>query len=193
MDTNTTDREAPEWTNTHWLESKWGRRFIVLDILLIIGILAVLVQWFRYSIVEDPLSGRLSVYCSSVSAGFDVTRLNVLLFTLLGALGYVFTPLYKDIHRSVGELLEYHFRLVGAIPLGFGVFLLSDYLLQDNGIGVLALAFLAGLYVNTFYKRIGAIADYVLPPEEDGTDGGDESGANGTAGEQNAEEPADET
>lgn len=143
----------PEWTGKHWLKSNYGIGLIIVDIILTVIIMLLL---FFISGTNGDLSG----------ASFSVTRLNILLFAILGALGYVFTPLFKDIDRSIGTVLEYNFRIPGAIPLGFGVFLLSDYLLQNGGIGVLGLSFLTGLYVNIFYKRLGAIADWALPSED---------------------------
>ncbi|MEF8781798.1 MAG: hypothetical protein V5A39_11635 [Haloarculaceae archaeon] len=176
--------DAPDWTETHWLESRRAKQLVVFDVILTIIIAAILVLWSRSVLlpVEDiiPMSDNSSALVGGgantsavVSGGnapgpsFEITRGNVLLFTLLGALGYVYTPLFKDIDRSAGEVLELNFRLAGAVPLGFGVFVLSEYLLQNGGVGVLGLAFLAGLYVNAFYERIGAIADYILPSERD--------------------------
>lgn len=179
--------DAPDWTETHWLESRRAKQLVVFDIVLTIVIGAILALWSRSVLlpIEDILpainnSSALVGGGANTSAGvsggtasgpsFEVTRGNILLFTLLGALGYVYTPLFKDIDRSAGKVMELNFRLVGAVPLGFGVFVLSEYLLQNGGIGVLGLAFLTGLYVNAFYERIGAIADYVLPSQRDTDD-----------------------
>jgi hypothetical protein len=50
------------------------------------------------------------------------------------------------------------------LPLGAGVFLLSDIILGDAQAGplVVGTAFLAGLYVNLAYERFGALAKRLL-------------------------------
>ncbi len=159
------DIQPPIWTETHWLASNLGRKLILFDILLSVLIVAFL------TLYEGLLSLIPFVDIATLVAGseFRVTRVNIVLFTLLGALAYLFTPLYKDIDRSVEEVLEYNFRLAGAIPLAFGVFLFADLFLdnvQEASVSVLGINFLAGLFVNTFYKRLGVIADYFLPDDD---------------------------
>lgn len=89
----------------------------------------------------------------------------VYVFSVLGALGYVFTTLVDDFDRETSKLLWYNLRLPAALPLGGGVFLLSDVMLEDlsqAGPLVVGTAFLAGLYVNLAYERLGALAERLL-------------------------------
>lgn len=158
--------DTPEWCENHWLNHPVGWGLVVLDIVLVILVTGYLVRTAPDSLASDPLS---LVYLADdggvTGASFEVTRLNVVLFTILGALGYVFTPIYKRLDRSVEEILKYNLRIPGAVPIGYGAFLLSDFLLQNGAFSTLALNFLAGLYVNIFYDRFGAIADALLPSD----------------------------
>ena len=175
--------DAPEWCENHWLNHPAGWGLILLDIVLVIVVTAYLVRTAPDSLADDLLSFiRLSDGGGGSSASFEITRLNVVLFTVLGALGYVFTPIYKSLDRSVKEILKYNLRIPGAVPIGYGAFLLSDFLIQGGAFGTLALNFLAGLYVNIFYERFGAIADVLLPSEDEdtgGTDDGDTAETDG--------------
>ncbi len=85
----------------------------------------------------------------------------VYLFGALGALGYVFTALVRDFERSTGALIKYNVRVLAALPLAAGVYLLAELLFGDvPSDEVLAgVAFVAGLYVNQVYERLGALAD----------------------------------
>ena len=160
MSDETTDEvEEPEWTENHWIATNTGRILILFDIVLSVAIASYMIGAVNPNV---PIIGS-----EVINPRFELTRLNVLLFTMLGTLAYIFTPLYKDIHRSTGDVLEYNFRIVGAIPLAFGIFLLSEYIVPQGQTGILTLSFIAGLYINTFYKRIGVIADNLLPAEED--------------------------
>lgn len=89
----------------------------------------------------------------------------VYLFGVLGALGYVFTALVREFDRSAEDLVRYNVRLLAALPLAAGVFLLSELLLaNDPSDEVLAgAAFVTGLYVNLVYERLGALADRLFP------------------------------
>ena len=89
----------------------------------------------------------------------------VYVFSVLGALGFVFTALIDDFRSSTLELLQYNLRVPAALPLGAGIFLFSGVLLNgaDSGPLVVALVFLSGLYVNLAYKQLGALARRFLP------------------------------
>ncbi|WP_435193875.1 hypothetical protein [Natronomonas sp. EA1] len=90
-------------------------------------------------------------------------------FSVLGALGFVFTALIRDFDRTPAEIVQYHFRIPAAIPLGAGVYLLSTLILgvgpdgTPNDTLVAGVVFLSGLYVNLAYERLSALADRLLP------------------------------
>ena len=181
-----TKEDAPEWVEVHWLHSRLARRLIWFDIGLTLALTIVVIGLFDgLTVIENlPAVGSGIGFVEDIfgreiggdsgatepTSGFRIGAISVTVFALLGALGYVFTVLVTNIHRSTGKILRVNFRVVGAIPIGFGIFLLSDYILEDVGAGTLGLVFLTGLYVNLTYKRLGAIADHLLPPESDEED-----------------------
>lgn len=176
-DDEVSGEDAPEWIKDHWLRSRRARRLVWFDVGLTVALAIVAIGLFNGFTVLERLPGvgagiEFAEDAFGVGAGtddptseFSVGAISVIVFALLGALGYVFTVLITDIHRNTGRILRINFRVVGAIPIGFGVFLLSDYILDEVGIGTLGLVFLAGLYVNLTYKRLGSVADHLLPPE----------------------------
>ncbi|MFC5133406.1 MULTISPECIES: hypothetical protein [Haloferacaceae] len=170
------DDARVEWRDRTWYRSKLGLVIVAVDLLA-----TAILAW------------------TSVTPGIDVTAGSgrivapaVLVFSLLGALGFVFTALIDDFDASVGDLLRYNFRLPAALPLGVGIFLLSDVVLGEAAADdtlVLGAVFLAGIYVNLAYKRLGALARRLLPGDDiergsDGSegknDGGDDGGDDGT-------------
>lgn len=98
----------------------------------------------------------------------------VYVYGVLGALGYVFTTVVREIDRSTKDLIHYNLRLFAALPLAAGVFLFGAQLLgADPPTKLLAgVAFVAGLFVNLTYERIGDLADRLLPDEETPAEGG---------------------
>lgn len=97
-------------------------------------------------------------------------------FSVLGAFGYVFTAFVMDFDRTPADVLEYQFHVFAAIPLGAGVYLFAALLLGTDGSVpgndrlVAGLAFVAGLYVKLTYRRIGALAERLLPEESGRTE-----------------------
>ncbi|PSP74898.1 hypothetical protein BRC81_17125 [Halobacteriales archaeon QS_1_68_20] len=85
----------------------------------------------------------------------------VYLFGVLGALGYVFTALVRNYDRSTGELIKFNVRMLAALPLAASVYLLAELLFGDVPTDEMlaGAAFVAGLYVNQVYERLGALAD----------------------------------
>ncbi len=125
------------------------------------------------TIVLVLLTTDLFVFGSTEVAGAEVGVVPwyIYVFSVLGALGYVFTALTDDFHCPTAKVLQFNFRVPAALPLGAGVFLLSDVVLADaSGVEsvVAGLAFLAGLYVNLAYRRLGALAERLLPDRGDG-------------------------
>lgn len=92
----------------------------------------------------------------------------IYVFAVLGALGYVFTAVVREFDRTTGDLIKYNVRVLAALPLAGGVYLLSELILGEiPSKAVLAgLAFVTGLYVNRVYERIGMMADRLIPPED---------------------------
>ncbi|WP_338741884.1 helix-turn-helix domain-containing protein [Haloplanus salilacus] len=96
----------------------------------------------------------------------------VYLFALVGGFGYVFTALIDDEGRSVGDLLQDGVRLVAALPLAAGSYLLLGFFRIDGGASaptpvVGGIAFLTGLSVNVAHKRFASLAKRLLPADGD--------------------------
>lgn len=170
-DDGSADDGRVEWRDRTWYRSKLGLAVVAVDLLATAAL-----AW------------------TSVTPGIDISAGSgrivapaVLVFSLLGALGFVFTALIDDFDASVGDVLRYNFRLPAALPLGVGIFLLSDVVLDgvaaDDAL-VLGTVFLAGLYVNLAYKRLGALARRLLPGDHsergsDGSEGKNDGGDDG--------------
>ncbi|WP_281194615.1 hypothetical protein [Halorubrum sp. F4] len=147
------------WLDRTWYRSKAGVSIVALDVLATAALVVLAV---------------LDVVDLSVDSGRIVPPY-VPVFSLLGALGFVFTALIDDFDSPVGKVLRYNFRLPAALPLGIGIFLLSEVVIGEAATDdtlVVGSVFLAGLYVNLAYKRLGALARRLLPGG-----GGDDSDA----------------
>jgi hypothetical protein len=95
----------------------------------------------------------------------------VYVFALVGGFGYVFTALIDDEGRSVEDLLHDGIRLVAALPLAAGAYLLLGFFRIDGGASaptpvVGGIAFLTGLSVNVAHKRFASLAKRLLPADE---------------------------
>lgn len=153
------DDEGTGWLQQTWYRSRIGVAVVAGDVLLT-AVLIVLT-----ALTHEELFASLE----QVSAGIVPPSIHV--FSLLGALGFVFTALIEDFDSTVGDVFEYNFRLPAALPLGVGIFLFSDIILGQGVDGVplvVGSVFLAGLYVNLAYKRLGALARRLLPARSDG-------------------------
>lgn len=96
----------------------------------------------------------------------------VYVFALVGGFGYVFTALIDDEGRRVGDLLHDGVRLVAALPLAAGSYLLLGFFRIDGGAAaptpvVGGIAFLTGLSVNVAHKRFASLAKRLLPADGD--------------------------
>lgn len=160
--------EQDEWatsyeTDTDRLSQPWyrtgiGLTIIFIDIALTVGLMLATVT----TLVRDAVTAT-----ASASLGFIPWYVYV--FSALGGLGYVFTALLEEFHSTTGSLVKYNLRVPAALPLGAGVWILSDVLLDAsaNDALVVGLVFLTGLYVNLAYERLGALARRLLPNSRD--------------------------
>jgi hypothetical protein len=175
--------DGPDWLDRTWYRSGVGIAIAVGDLLLTVVLVAAATVTYDGSFagVADLSSGLVPPY--------------VPVFSLLGALGFVFTTLIERFDGSAGRLLRYNFHLLAALPLGIGVFLLSDIVLGEAATSdplVAGTVFLAGLYVNLAYKRLGALARRLLPGRRnDGkdtdADADDRSESDGESSESDAD------
>ena len=167
------------WLTGPWYRSAVGIGVVLADVLLTLFLVGVtIVGVGGTGVGSGPFAGIVPWY--------------VYAFSVLGALGFVFTALIEEFGRSTFKLLHYNFRLPAALPLGVGIYLFSDILLGETAADVplvVGLVFLSGMYVNLAYRQLGALARRLLPGERerqkrrgDGTqdeDGTRPSGAEG--------------
>lgn len=160
------DDRDPRDDDPHWLEQPWyrttaGRATVLADVALT----AILVLATAVRLDVDPAT---LAWLPTVVPAADLPHIPwfVYVFSLLGALGFVFTALIDDFRSSTMALFEYNLRLPAALPLGAGIYLLSGTLLGETNQSaplVIGLVFLSGLYVNLAYKQLGALARRFLP------------------------------
>ncbi|SMO40166.1 hypothetical protein [Halorubrum cibi] len=169
---DTADDEA-DWAARTWYRSKVGLAVVGVDLL-----------------ATALLAGATVTAAVDLSAASGrIVAPYVPVFSLLGALGFVFTALVDDFESTVGDVLRYNFRLPAALPLGVGIFLLSDVVLGETAADaplVIGTVFLAGLYVNLAYKRLGALARRLLPNGR--SDGGDTDAGGGSGSKADADD-----
>lgn len=94
--------------------------------------------------VSEPVPGTIYVYA------------------FLGAGAYAVTSLAFEPKQSVVETYRLTYRLIGALPLGAGVYLLARQLGASSGttpIPVAGVVFLSGLYVRLTLRRLGDVAE----------------------------------
>jgi len=103
----------------------------------------------------------------------------VYLYAFAGAGAYALTSLIFDPKESATELLALGYRLVAALPLGAGVYLLAAFVigvsLSDGTVDVTqqrlyaGTAFVAGLFVKLTLRKLGDVAEriYDLDGEAD--------------------------
>ncbi len=158
----------PEWLSGPWYASRLGVGIVLADLLLTLGL------------VYATVVGLGTGFEELAAVPLGVVPWYIYAFSVLGALGFVFTALIDDFHRETGEVLQHNVRLPAALPLGAGVYLLSDVLVGDIAAAeplVVGTVFLAGLYVNLAYRQLGALARRLLPGERRKRDRRTENGA----------------
>ena len=165
---NSTDDEGEtdpdtesDWLNGPWYGSSVGISVILIDVLLTIVFVGATTVELGGTAVDMGLAPGLVPW-------------HIYAFSILGALGFVFTALIDDFGRSTFEVIHYNFRLPAALPLGVGIYLFSGILLGDaaeNGPLVFGLVFLSGMYVNIAYRQLGALARRLLPGGENVEEG----------------------
>lgn len=86
---------------------------------------------------------------------------HIYLFAFLGAGAYAVTSLAFNPKESIIETYRLTYRLIGALPLAAGVYLLSDLLVDASTVPVpvAGLAFLSGLYIRLTLRRLGDVAE----------------------------------
>ena len=154
-----TARDAERgWLVGPWYRSGVGIGVVVADVLLTLSLGGVtIVGLDGTGVASGPPPGIVPWY--------------VYAFSVLGALGFVFTALIEEFGRSTFEVLHYNFRLPAALPLGVGIYLFSDILLGETTADVplvVGLVFLSGMYVNLAYRQLGALARRLLPGGREG-------------------------
>lgn len=158
-------------------ESRWEERWYLNGA----AIAAVTVDFVAVLVVVVGTTGVLGqVYdYLGIQAGNLGVKVPwfVYAYAALGAFGYVFTTIIREFDREAGKVLQATLRVPAALPLAAGLYLLSAQVVGSSAPDKLlgGLAFIAGLYVNLTYERIGALADRLLPGE-DGDTGDSESG-----------------
>jgi hypothetical protein len=89
----------------------------------------------------------------------------VYVYAFLGAGAYAMTSLAFNPKESIVETYRLTYRMVGALPLGAGVYVLATQLgVSDVTAPVAGVAFLSGLYVRLALRRHVATTD--LPPAD---------------------------
>lgn len=164
-------------TATTSQEDGYGLRVLLVSLDLLLLVVVVLGTTGTLASVLDALG--------LPSVEFPVTvPWYVYTFAVLGALGYVFTKLVKDLDRSLASLVHANVRLPAALPLAAGFYLLAgQFLGSEPPEDLLAgIAFLTGLFVNIAYKRIGSLARRLLPSDGSEDDGTASTGAVETDG-----------
>lgn len=180
-DSDGSDGDGEDDGERPWHGTLGGTALLVIDSVLLVAVAAgtttLVAGWLTgLGDVTWPEAARVPLYVYG--------------YGLLGALGYVFTTVVRESGRSASDLAGYNLRVFAALPLAGGIYLFADQLLGGGAPVrlVAGLAFVAGLFVNLTYERIGALADRLLPTEAelpdapvrggagDGPDGGDDPG-----------------
>jgi len=106
----------------------------------------------------------------------------VYVFAFLGAGAYAITSLAFNPKESIVETYRLTYRLIGALPLAAGVYLLAGVLgnSSDLTVPIAGMAFLSGLYVRLTLRRLGDVAERLY-----GEQGGSEAEADTRRNEAN--------
>jgi len=84
----------------------------------------------------------------------------VYVYAFLGAGAYAMTSLAFNPKESIVETYRLTYRMVGALPLGAGVYVLATQLgVSEVTAPVAGVAFLSGLYVRLALRRLGDLAE----------------------------------
>jgi hypothetical protein len=92
----------------------------------------------------------------------------VYVYAFLGAGAYAVTSLAFSPKESIVETYRLTYRMVGALPLGAGVYVLATQLgVSEVTAPVAGVAFLSGLYVRLALRRLGDLAEKLYGAEDD--------------------------
>lgn len=99
---------------------------------------------------------------------------DVYVYAFLGAGAYAVTSLAFNPKQSIVETYHLTYRLIGALPLGAGIFILSELLVSqsDVPVPVVGLVFLSGLYVRLALRRLGDVAERLYGGQTDAAEAG---------------------
>ena len=159
------DADGANWLYESWYRSVYGIGVVLFNVLLTLALVIGTALWVDAEF--GTLTDGVAVVPEAVLPGIPWF---VYVFSVLGALGFVFTTLIEDLQQSALDLIQYTLRLPASLPLGAGVFLFSGVILgeaAESGPLVLGVVFLSGLYVNLAYKQLGALARRFLSDADD--------------------------
>jgi hypothetical protein len=84
----------------------------------------------------------------------------VYVYAFLGAGAYAMTSLAFSPKESIVETYRLTYRMIGALPLGAGVFVLANQLgMSEMNVTIAGAVFLSGLYVRLTLRRLGDVAE----------------------------------
>jgi hypothetical protein len=139
----------------HWYQNRLG--IAVVALYVIFAVLAA-------AVTTPPVLSVLGV----TPTAMPTVPVYVYLFSLLGALAYVFTAILNDVHQSTNSVIEVGLRLPAAWMLAAGMYLLAGMFLPDRGSAVVppvqiiaGLAFLVGLYIDLTLRVFAAVAEMI--------------------------------
>lgn len=91
----------------------------------------------------------------------------IYVYAFLGAGAYAVTSLAFNPKQSIVETYRLTYRLVGALPLGAGIYVLSGIWLDppETSVPVVGLVFLSGLYVRLTLRRLADVAERLYGAE----------------------------
>ncbi|MEZ3145191.1 hypothetical protein [Halobaculum sp. MBLA0143] len=151
----------------------------------------------------------------SVASVVPIVPPFVYVYALLGGLGYVFTRMYKT-DTADWRLFQWSVRLIAALPVAVGTYLFVGLVLPETvlegatdasasgGIAsdgprrvVAGVAFVSGLFVDTAYDRLDAVARRLLTSgsgsDDDDTDDDTDGGGDTDDTDDESRTPTDDT
>jgi hypothetical protein len=112
--------------------------------------------------VDVSTDGRLLKTVTVVPNLGETVPAMVYVYAFLGAGAYAVTSLAFNPKESIVETYRLTYRMVGALPLAAGVYLLSRQLgvgPTETSVPLVGVVFLSGLYVRLTLRRLGDLAE----------------------------------
>lgn len=97
----------------------------------------------------------------------------VYMYAFLGAGAYAVTSLAFNPKQSIVDTYRLTYRLIGALPLAAGMYVLADLIVASESLPkppIAGLAFLSGLYVRLALKRLSHVAERLYGAANDDQD-----------------------